>query len=100
MLFGKRKLGSKKPKPVLAGPTVVRAEPSAAVSEPEPLAQRTSVLVERAASDATPAPPAPIAAGATLPEAEVAAVLTIDCAAVARNWRTLASRSAPADCAA
>jgi len=42
----------------------------------------------------------PIATGETLPAGEVAATLTIHCAALAANWRALASRAAPADCAA
>ena len=34
------------------------------------------------------------------PEAEVGAVLTVDCAAHARNWKKLSNHAAPADCAA
>ena len=34
------------------------------------------------------------------PEAEVGAVLTVDCAAIARNWKKLSNHAAPADCAA
>src|SRR5262249_43584313 len=48
---------------------------------------------------ARPLPP-PFMAGDPLPAAEVGADLTIDCTAVTHNWRTLASRAAPADCAA
>src|SRR4051812_10746947 len=34
------------------------------------------------------------------PEAEVGAVLTVDCAAIVRNWKKLSNHAAPADCAA
>lgn len=34
------------------------------------------------------------------PEAEVGAVLSVDCAAIARNWKKLSNHAAPADCAA
>src|SRR5262249_60142373 len=44
--------------------------------------------------------PPPFGAGEPLRAAEVGADLTIDCTAVTHNWRTLASRAAPADCAA
>jgi len=44
-------------------------------------------------------PPPPVATAGP-PEAEAGGVLTIDCAAIAHNWRTLASHAAPAECAA
>ena len=34
------------------------------------------------------------------PEAEVGAVLTVDCAAIVRNWKKLSNHAAPAECAA
>ncbi len=34
------------------------------------------------------------------PEAEVGAVLSVDCAAISRNWKKLGNHAAPADCAA
>lgn len=34
------------------------------------------------------------------PEAEVGATLTVDCAAIARNWKKLSDYTAPAECAA
>jgi len=100
MLFGRRKLKTKRPTPATPAPPPGEAEPptvtitpsssdGAPVTTPPPIA----------AEPARPLPP-PFMAGDTLPAAEVGADLTIDCTAVTHNWRTLASRAAPADCAA
>src|SRR5262249_3773931 len=100
MLFGRRKLKAK---------TTTPAAPAQPPGEGEPPA----VTVAPPAADAAPVPrwprvggapagplPPPFMGGEPLPAAEVGADLTIDCAAVTQNWRTWASRAAPADCAA
>jgi alanine racemase len=50
------------------------------------------------AAEATPSEPTPILGGP--PELETGGVLTIDLAAIQANWSALASRAAPAECAA
>lgn len=50
------------------------------------------------AAEAVPSEPTPILGGP--PELETGGVLTIDLAAIQANWRALASRAAPAECAA
>jgi len=77
MLFRKRKpSGRRRPQPSLV-PTAEEA------------AKAELAIVE---------PPPPVATAGP-PEAEAGGVLTIDCAAIAHNWRTLASHAAPAECA-
>ncbi len=97
MLFGRRKVRVKKPE--TAASTEPAAQAQAPVSTAEPSAQGAAALAPPQTSPAR-ASPAPITPGETLPAGEVGAILTIDCAALAQNWRTLASRAAPADCAA
>jgi alanine racemase len=95
MLFGRRKVRIKKPRAAEAAPGVERDSAREHVPEVE---QR-----EQAAYPETAAPvvaPPPFVTAETLPADEVGATMTIDCAAIAQNWRTLASRAAPADCAA
>jgi alanine racemase len=99
MLFGKRKPKIKKPgsASVTQPP---QAEPAAQESVPHaaPVDQALPELARLAELEA-PAP-TPFVPGESPPQAEVGATLTIDCAAVAQNWRALASRASPADCAA
>src|SRR5262245_60720859 len=96
MLFGKRRAKIKTPQAATARPSAAAVD---AAREAEPVAERS----ETAARPETVAPvaaPPPFVPGETLPADEVGATLTIDRAAVVQNWRTLASRAAPADCAA
>src|SRR6476646_883290 len=99
MLFGRRKVRVQKPKSVATAQPRDEAEsPTAAIEPPTPDGDAPATRPEAEAERAPPPPP--FVAGETLPAAEVGADLTIDCTAVAQNWRTLASRAAPADCAA
>jgi alanine racemase len=99
MLFGRRKVRVQKPKSVATAQPRGEAEPPvAAIEPPTPDGDAPATRPEAGAERAPPPPP--FVAGETLPAAEVGADLTIDCTAVAQNWRTLASRTAPADCAA
>src|SRR5262245_31466230 len=96
MLFGRRKVGVKKKPQAAASAEPARQAPP---SIPEPSTQGAATPVATQTSSAGRAP-MPVATGETLPAGEVAATLTIHCAALAANWRALASRAAPADCAA
>jgi alanine racemase len=99
MLFGRRKVRVQKPKSVAtAQPRGEVESPVAAIEPPTPDGDAPATRLQAEAERAPPPPP--FVAGETLPAAEVGADLTIDCTAVAQNWRTLASRGAPADCAA
>jgi alanine racemase len=99
MLFGRRKVRAQKPKPVATPQPAGEPEPAAAAIEP-PIPDGEASAARPEAGAERVAPPPPFMEGETLPGAEVGADLTIDCTAVAQNWRTLASRAAPADCAA
>jgi alanine racemase len=64
------------------------------------------MLFRKTSSDNTatmtdaPGVPEVVTTTAGPPEADAGAVLTIDCSAVAHNWRSLSSHAAPAECAA
>src|SRR5262245_18952379 len=98
MLLGKRKTKVKAP----------RSAPAAQQRKPEPMVEHRPATASAAAQTAEVAAPVqaemvaptPFVPGESPPQAEVGATLTIDCAALAQNWRALASRAAPADCAA
>src|SRR5262245_20893669 len=96
MLFGRRRAKIKNPQAATAAPSAAAVD---ATREAGPTAEHpeTTAVPE---SVAPVAAPPPFVTGETLPADEVGAALTIDCAAVVQNWRTLASRAAPADCAA
>jgi alanine racemase len=96
MLFGRRKGRVKKPQAAEAAAPAVEIE---AAREQVPAVDRAAQAATREATAPVIAPPE-LVTGGTLPADEVGATLAIDCAAVAQNWRTLASRAAPADCAA
>jgi alanine racemase len=98
MLFGKRKTKIKAPR---SAPAAHQPQAEPAVEPPSPAASAGA----RTPEDAPPVQaetiaPVPFVPGESPPQAEVGATLTIDCAALAQNWRALASRAAPADCAA
>jgi alanine racemase len=97
MLFGKRKGRTKKPKPTANPAPATQPEPEAPRAPGSVSAGASTISTER---EAKLAPPLPFVSGETLPLGEVGASLTVDCTAVAHNWRALASRAAPADCAA
>jgi alanine racemase len=93
MLFTKRKVSPERSNPAAASDVAV-------AMEPPPRAVAEAALPPRARA-AEPLPVAPqIHSAPTTPLEEVGATLTIDCAAIVANWRTLGSRAAPADCAA
>ncbi len=92
MLFTKRKAKPQNPDPAATADVGTIEAPLRAVAEtghsPQPRA-------------AGPLPVAPqIHSAPTTPLEEAGATLTVDCSAIVANWRTLASRAAPADCAA
>jgi alanine racemase len=92
MLFGRRKFRSQNPEPVtVAQEFTAEGTPLRSAAEPAPAQPRKPI---------EPASPPSSAPQLAVPLEEAGAILTIDCATIVANWKTLASRAAPADCAA
>jgi hypothetical protein len=95
MLFGKRKLRTKSSARATSAQPAAEIEPTASpTQQPKPAHDDAE---PRPQPDTATALATPFVPGESLPADEVGAILTIDCAALAQNWRTLASRAAPAD---
>src|SRR5262249_57159698 len=95
MLFGRRKLKTKRPTPALPAQPPGEAEPPTVTITPSssdgaPVTTPPSIAVE----PARPLPP-PFMAGGNLPAAEGCADLTNDCQARTHHLRALASPAAP-----
>jgi alanine racemase len=68
---------------------------------PKAAAPKPAVAAPQVVTPAPPPPPAPDQAVASGPaELETGGVLTIDLAAIVKNWKTMVHRVVPADCAA
>jgi alanine racemase len=85
-----------------AAPVAVEAAPVEPVPEaPMPDAPASDIAARDMAAPAIVTPPAPPPTSSAGPhELETGGILTIDLAAIAKNWKALATRVVPTDCAA
>jgi alanine racemase len=89
--------------PVAAPPVAEMPAPAILVPGPPPPAKPAPEKAAEPAPEkpAKPAPHEPVQIGAAGPaELETGGLLTIDLAAIVKNWKALAQRVVPADCAA